>query len=170
MASDDRQTTAADAALEAASVAEERRADLAEAQRVLSEIRRGGSRAEIQAAERKVEIANARFVEASRDAEAAKGAMDDSFRESDLQRLKPEARAESPLLLFAAAWFAPIINLIWVAALWRQGRRWDAAILVVPLPFLFAVAGVGNGAVQIALAMLWAASPVIAWRVAKRRR
>ena len=170
MAGDDRQTTATDAALDAASVAEERQADLAEAQRALSDVRRNGNRAEIQAAERKVEVANARFVDASRDAEAAKGAMDDSFRESDLQRLKPEARAESPLLLFAAAWFAPIINLIWVAALWRQGKKWDAAILVVPLPFLFAVAGVGNGAVQIALAMLWAASPVIAWRVARRRR
>ena len=170
MASGDGQTTATDAALDAASVAEERRAELAEAQRALSDIRRKGNRAEIQAAERKAEVASARFIKASKDAEAAKGAMDDSFRESDLQRLKPEARAESPLILFAAAWFAPIINLIWVAILWRQGRRWDAAILVVPLPFLFAVAGAGNGAVQIALAALWLASPVIVWRVAKRRR
>ena len=169
-ASDDRQTAATDAALDAASVAEERQADLAEARRALSDVRRKGNRAEIRAAERKARAASARFVEASKDAEAAKGAMDDSFRESDLQRLKPKARAESPLILFAAAWFAPIINLIWAAALWRQGNRRDAAILVVPLPFLFAVAGAGDGAVQIALAALWLASPIIVWRVVKRRR
>ena len=169
MASADTRKTATDAALEAASVAEERQADVADAQRALEDARRNGNPDEIRLAEEKARTADARFNEASQAAEAAKAAMDDSFRESDLQRLKPAEKPAPAPLLIAAALLAPLINLIWAVALWRRGKRWDAAILIVPLPFLFAIWGTDE-AMQTMAFLAYFASPVIAWLAVRRRR
>ena len=169
MASANTRKTATDAALEAASVAEERQADVAEAQRALDDARRNGNPAEIRLAEEKARTADARFSEASQAAETAKAAMDDSFRESDLQRLKPAEKPTPAPLLIAAALLAPLINLIWAAMLWRRGKRWDATILIIPLPFLFAISGT-DGAMQTMAQIAYLASPVIAWLAVRRRR
>ena len=169
MASTDTRKTATDAALEAASVAEERQADVADAQRALDDARRNGNPAEIRLAEEKARVADARFNEASQAAEDAKAAMDDSFRESDLQRLKPAEKPTPAPLLIAAALLIPLINLIWAVALWRRGKRWDAAILIVPLPFLFAIWGTDD-AMRTMAQLAYFASPVIAWLAVRRRR
>ena len=169
MASADTRKTSTDAALKAASVAEERQAAVVDAQRALEEARRDGNPSEIRLAEEKARTADARFSEASQAAEAAKDAMDDSFRESDLRRLKPPDKPTPAPLLIAAALLIPLINLIWAVALWRRGKRWDAAILIVPLPFLFGIWGTG-GAVETMAQLAYFASPVIAWLAVRRRR
>ena len=168
MAGEDTQATAADAALEAASVAEERRAELAEAERVLEEARRDGSSADIRVAEAELGTAQARFRQASRAAERAKSAMDDSFRDSDLQRLKPAEKPTPAVLLIAAALFLPIFNLIWAVPFLMRGKLWDAAILVAPLPFLFL--SQVDGAIATAAWGAYAASPVVMWLAVRNRR
>lgn len=164
----DTQATSADAALKAASAAEERRADLAEARRVLEEARRGGNNDEIRLAEAELRTAQDRFREASEAAESAKSAMDDSFRDSDLQRLKPAEKPTPAVLLIAAALFLPIFNLMWAVPFLMRNKRWDAAILVAPLPFLFL--SQVDGAIAMAAWGAYVASPVALWLAVRRRR
>ncbi len=168
MSGEDTQATSADAALKAASAAEERRAGLAAARRVLEDARRGGDSDEIRLAEAELRTAQDRFREASQAAEDAKSAMDESFRDSDLQRLKPAEKPTHAALLIAAALFLPIFNLMWVIPLLRRNRRWDAAILVAPLPFLFL--SQVDGAIAIAAWGAYVASPVALWLAVRRRR
>ena len=162
----DTRMAATDAALKAASLAEEKRAAVLDAQRVLEEARRDGDSARIRSAEAQLRTANARFNEASQAATDAKAAMDDSFRESDLQRLKPPAKRMPAALLIAIA-MVPIVNLIWAALEWRNGNRLDAAVFAAPAPFMFISAGTEGAPLAIAA---YFASPIIAWLIVRRWR